>query len=91
MRKAAALCCTLPAAAMLAACGPSNDLDVKATGAETVPGTTRLHRFCDKTNLIYFSTIDNDRDQFEFIVPEGCAETHLPTPTTAPPTSGGGR
>lgn len=95
MRKTLAAACVLVAFGALTAC--TRNVDPGAANATLVPGTTSLYRFCDETNLIYFSQVEGDSDQFEFFIPGGCAPT---TPTAAtPPTSvtavpgtnGGGR
>jgi len=73
-------------------------IDPAATNATLVPGTSSLYRFCDGANLIYFSKVDGDHDQFEFFVPAGCDAPPpvVTAPSTAPSTTatatiGGGR
>jgi hypothetical protein len=95
MRKTLAAACVLVAVFAAAAC--TRSVDPAAANATLVPGTSSLYRFCDEANLIYFSKVDGDSDQFEFFIPGGCQLT-TPTPTP-PPTSasaipganGGGR
>jgi hypothetical protein len=76
-----------------AAC--TRNIDPAATNATLVPGTTSLYRFCDETNLIYYSQIEGDNDQFEFFIPGACQPPGpvIAPPPAAPSTSitGGGR
>lgn len=49
-------------------------VDMAVTGAQLVPGTGNLYRFCDGTTLIYFSNWGGGaNDEYEFIVYGGCA------------------
>lgn len=48
-------------------------VDKQITGAQLVPGTGNLYRFCDGNTLIYFSDWGAGNDQYEFIVYDGCA------------------
>jgi len=49
-------------------------VDMQVTGAQLVPGTGNLYRFCDGTTLIYFSNWGGGvNDEYEFIVYGGCA------------------
>ena len=70
--------------------GCTRNVDVQKSGAQLVPGTDGLYRFCDVTNLIYFSQVEGDTDTFEFFIPGGCQpETPdgKPVPGTVPPGS----
>jgi hypothetical protein len=95
MRKALAAACVLVAVCATAAC--TRNVDPAAANATLVPGTTSLYRFCDEVNLIYFSKVDGDSDQFEFFIPGGCqptTSTPPPSPTSTsaiPGANGGGR
>lgn len=82
MRKTLAAACALFALFATAAC--TRNVDPGAANATLVPGTTSLYRFCDEANLIYFSQVEGDSDQFEFFIPGGCTPT---TPTTTPPSA----
>lgn len=73
MRKIATVLVALTSLTFLAGCG-YKAVDVQATGATLVPGTSNLYRFCDGTTLIYFSQIPADNDQYEFIVYDGCTD-----------------
>jgi len=95
MRKTLAAACAFIALCATAAC--TRTVDPAATNATLVPGTSSLYRFCDEANLIYFSQVEGDSDQFEFFIPGGCAPitptaTTPPASTTAVPgANGGGR
>jgi len=49
-------------------------VDKEVTGAQLVPGTGNLYRFCDGTTLIYYSDWQNDPDQYEFVIYDGCSK-----------------
>lgn len=61
----------LVSGALLTGCG--KQIDVAATGAQRVPGTTHLYRFCDGPTLIYFTNYDGGPDEFEFVIYDGCS------------------
>lgn len=48
-------------------------VDPATSGAEPVPGTGVLHRFCDQSTLIYVSIVPNEPDNFEAFFYGGCA------------------
>lgn len=56
---------------LLAGCG--REVDAGAVGAEDVPGTHGLKRFCDQSTLIYFSDWGSSDDDYEWFYPGGCA------------------
>lgn len=78
MRKTLVAACVLIAAFAATAC--ARTIDPAATNATLVPGTSSLYRFCDQQNLIYFSKVDSDSDQFEYAIPGGCQPPTPPTP-----------
>ena len=47
-------------------------VDPVLAGAEPVPGTGVLNRFCDQTTLIYVSIVPNEPDNFEAFFYGGC-------------------
>lgn len=60
------------AVAVLSGCSVKQ-VDMAVTGAQLVPGTGNLYRFCDGTTLIYFSNWGSGaNDEYEFIVYGGC-------------------
>lgn len=63
----------------LTAC--SDTVDIEAVGAQRVPGTHNLWRFCDGTSLIYFTNWDDRTDEFQFLIPEGCRDGQPTLPT----------
>lgn len=63
----------IAAAAVLTGCS-AKQIDIAATGAQQVPGTGNLYRFCDGNTLIYFSNnVEGSADEYEFIVYDGCS------------------
>lgn len=90
MRKPLAWSCAIVGAVMLASCG--KNVNVEETKAELVPGTNNLYRFCDVANLIYFSKLSGEPDEYEFFLAGGCEPpvSAKPVPTVVP-TTGGGR
>lgn len=68
------------AVAALAGCSVKQ-VDLSVTGAQLVPGTGNLYRFCDGNTLIYFSNYGSGNpDEYEFIVYDGCT-TDVPAQT----------
>lgn len=51
----------------------AKQVDQSVTGAQLVPGTGNLYRFCDGDTLVYYSDWSGTDDQYEFIVYGGCA------------------
>lgn len=70
-------------AAAIALTGCGKQIDIEATGAQLVPGTTQLYRFCDGTTLIYFSNHDGGPDEFEFVIYDGCSADPHANPRVA--------
>lgn len=60
------------AALTLTGCGNTRSYDVKTTGAQQVPGSGGLFRFCDRTMLIYVSIISGEGDNPEAFFRDGC-------------------
>jgi hypothetical protein len=66
------------AIAVLSGCSVKQ-IDLQVTGAQQVPGTGNLFRFCDGSTLIYFSNYGSGSpDEYEFIVYGGCT-TDVPS------------
>lgn len=91
MRTRLALVALGVAALALTGCS-AKQVDTAATGAQQVPGTANLWRFCDHGRLIYFSNYGSTRDDdYEFLIydaPE-CVDTApgstaIPVPPLAP-------
>jgi hypothetical protein len=81
-RAAAALVAAALALLILAGCS-SKTIDIAATGAQQVPGSGNLFRFCDGSTLIYFSNYGAGySDDYEFIV----YNSPMCDPTAAEPT-----
>jgi len=74
--------------ALLALTGCSaKTIDLAATGAQQVPGSGNLYRFCDGPLAIYFSNYGGGAaDEYEFIVYDSpfCATGDPNTPQEAP-------
>jgi hypothetical protein len=63
-------------AAVLSGCA-TKKVDIEATGAQVVPGTQSLYRFCAGDMLIFFTRHAGEADdEYEWFYPGGC----LPTP-----------
>lgn len=71
------LCATAAAGLLVAGISgcATKSVDVAATGAQKVPGSASLYRFCDGPHMIYFSNFGVGDDEFEFFVYDGCAGT----------------
>lgn len=70
----------------LTGCSPKT-IDVAATGAQQVPGSGNLFRFCDGPLAIYFSNYgEGMADEYEFIVYDSpfCATGDPTTPQETP-------
>lgn len=73
MKKKALFAAAALAAVLLSGCSVKQ-VDQAVTGAQKVPGTGNLYRFCDGDTLIYYSNWSSQDDQYEFIVYGGCAK-----------------